>query len=53
LHAAKETGYKVIVDAGNGKVHYTSEDHSMTSFAPWKGHEFLNNIGKKNADKKS
>ena len=35
---AKETGYKVIVDAGNGKVLYTSEGQSMASFGSWKGH---------------
>ena len=34
----KETGYKVIVDAGNGKVLYTSEGQSMASFGSWKGH---------------
>jgi uncharacterized membrane protein YkoI len=36
--AGKETGYKVIVDAGNGKVLYTSEGLSMASFGSWKGH---------------
>ncbi len=35
---AKENGYKVIVDAGNGKVLYTSEGQSMASFGSWKGH---------------
>jgi uncharacterized membrane protein YkoI len=38
VDAAKETGYKVIVDARNGKVLYTSEGQSMASFGPWKGH---------------
>jgi uncharacterized membrane protein YkoI len=33
------TGYKVIVDAGNGKVLYTSEGLPMASLASsWKGH---------------
>jgi uncharacterized membrane protein YkoI len=35
----KETGHKVIVDAGNGKVLYTSEGFSIASFgSSWKGH---------------
>jgi hypothetical protein len=38
VDAAKETGHKIIVDAGNGKVLYKSEGQSMASFAPWKGH---------------
>ena len=34
-----ETGHKVIVDAGNGKVLHTSEGFSIDSFASsWKGH---------------
>lgn len=34
-----ETAHKVIVDAGNGKVLYTSESFPISSFASsWKGH---------------
>ena len=34
-----ETGHKVIVDAGNGKVLHTSESFPLSSFASsWKGH---------------
>jgi len=34
-----QTGHKVIVDAGNGKVLYTSEGFSIASLASsWKGH---------------
>jgi hypothetical protein len=34
-----ETGHKVIVDAGNGKVLHTSEGFPLSSFASsWKGH---------------
>lgn len=34
-----ETGHKVVVDAGNGKVLHTSEGISKNSFASsWKGH---------------
>ena len=34
-----ETGHKVVVDAGNGKVLYTSEGFSIASLASsWKGH---------------
>jgi uncharacterized membrane protein YkoI len=38
VDAAKETGYQIIVDAGNGKVLYTSEGQSLASFGSWKGH---------------
>jgi uncharacterized membrane protein YkoI len=39
VDAAKETGYKIIMDAGNGKVLYTSEGFSIASLASsWKGH---------------
>jgi uncharacterized membrane protein YkoI len=49
IDPAKETGHKVIIDAGNGQVLYTSEGQSLGSFGPshmfrpfgpWKGHGF-------------
>ena len=39
VNPTNETGHKVIVDAGNGKVLYTSEGLPMASLASsWKGH---------------
>lgn len=39
VEPAGETGHKVIVDAGNGKVLHTSEGFPLSSFASsWKGH---------------
>ena len=39
VNPINRTGHKVIVDAGNGKVLYTSEGLLMASLASsWKGH---------------
>lgn len=38
VDVAKATGYKIVVDPGNGKVLYTSEGQSLASFGSWKGH---------------
>ena len=39
VEPAGETGHKVIVDSGNGKVLHTSEGFPLSSFASsWKGH---------------
>lgn len=39
VEPAAETGHKVIVDTGNGKVLHTSEGFPLSSFASsWKGH---------------
>ena len=49
IDPAKEIGHKVVIDAGNGQVLYTSEgqplgsfgpSHMFRSFGPWKGHGF-------------
>jgi uncharacterized membrane protein YkoI len=37
-NTANQTGYLVIVDAGNGEVLYTSESHLLGSFGPMSGH---------------
>ena len=43
-NSANQTGYLVIVDAGNGNVLHTSEGQSLGSFGPmigqWGGHEY-------------
>ncbi|AFU59414.1 hypothetical protein Ngar_c24920 [Candidatus Nitrososphaera gargensis Ga9.2] len=37
-NTANQTGYLVIVDAGNGDVLYTSEGQQLGSFGPMSGH---------------
>jgi uncharacterized membrane protein YkoI len=38
--AGNHTGYLTIVDAGNGRVLYSSEGQPMDSFGQWGGHGF-------------